>query len=99
MTSFVHLGFTMDGPLDINGVLDVRDMHIEATTPGILEKSTRSASAVLLVIPNIVRSSWKVLPTVMDTQVPRHKIGLSTGNPVFQTTPAPGHNLIPNFPQ
>ena len=28
------------------------------------------------------------------------KLGLSTGNPasaVFQTTPAPGHNLIPNF--
>ena len=32
MTSFAQLGFTMDGPLDINGVLDVRD------TPGIIEK-------------------------------------------------------------
>lgn len=81
MTSFAQLGFTMDGPLDINGVLDVRDRHIKPTTPGILEKSTRSASALLLVIPNIVKPSWEVLPTVMDTQVLRHKIGLSTGNP------------------
>ena len=50
MTSFARLGLTMDGPLDMNDVLDVRDRHIEPTTPDILEQSTRIASALLLVI-------------------------------------------------